>query len=209
MKKILIATTNPGKVREYSEFLKELNLTFLSLKDVGITKDVEETGTTYKENAALKAVTYSKESGIPAISDDGGLEISALGGKPGLHSRRWVGGVGKDEDIIKKMIEVSKNLAENNRRATFKIIVAFALPDGKVWTKSGNVSGIIAKKPLLKLLKGYPYRSFLYLPRLKKYYHESELTEAEQKQYNHRYKALQKLLPVIHNVILSEAKESH
>lgn len=203
MKKILIATTNPGKVREYSEFLKELNVHCLSLKDVGITTDVEEKGTTYKENAILKALTYAKESGFPALSDDGGLEIEALGGKPGLHSRRWVGGTGKDEDIVKKMIEVSKQLPENNRLATFKIVVAFALPNGNVWTKSGSVPGIIAKKPLMKLLKGYPYRSFLYLPKLKKYYHESELTPEEEKQYNHRYKALEKLKPIIREILRS------
>lgn len=209
MKKILIATTNSGKVREYSEFLKGLNVHCLSLKDVGIVTEVEETGTTYKENAILKALTYAKESGLPSLSDDGGLEISALGGRPGLHSRRWVGGTGRDEDIVKKMIEVSKQLPENNRHATFKIVIAFALSNGNVWTKAGSVPGVIAQKPLMKLLKGYPYRSFLYLPKLKKYYHESELTLEEEKKYNHRYKAVQKLLPIIQNVILSEAKESH
>lgn len=197
MKKLLIATTNIGKIREYSEFLKDLKVACVSLEDVGVMHDVEEVGKTYKENAVLKAVSYAKESGIPAISDDGGLEISALGGKPGLYSRRWVGGEGKDEDIVKKMIQVSKELPDNDRKAVFKIVVAFALPNGSAWTASGSVKGIIAKKPLLKLLKGYPYRSFLYISELKKYYHESELTKEEEKLYNHRYNALLQLMPVL------------
>ena len=201
MKKLLIATTNPGKVREYSEFLKDLPVECVSLKDVGITTEVEETGKTYKENAILKSLFYSKESLLPAISDDGGLEIAALGGKPGLYSRRWVGGEGADEDIVKKMTQVSKELPDNNRKAVFKIIVAFSLPNGKVWTSSGRVAGIIAKKPILKLLTGYPYRSFLYLPTLKKYYHESQLTVSEQRKYNHRRKALIKLIPTMKKVL--------
>ena len=76
-----------------------------------------------------------------------------------------------------------------------------ALPNGKVLSVSGSIAGVIARKPYLKILKGYPYRSFFYLPKLKKYYHEKELTEKEQKLYNHRYKAIQKLKPIIRNVL--------
>lgn len=201
MRQLLIATTNKGKIREYTQLLFDLKVKLVFLKDVGITEDVEEIGKSYRENAQLKAVFYAQKSNLPAISDDGGLEIRALGGNPGIHSRRWVGGEGKDEDIVKKMIEVSQSIAHNNRKAVFKIVVAFALPNGKVYTKTGSTQGIISKKPNLKLMKGYPYRSFLYFPRLKKHYHESELTMDEQKEYNHRYKAVRKLIPTIKKVL--------
>ena len=79
--------------------------------------------------------------------------------------------------------------------------LSLALPNGKVWSVTGEIEGIIAKKPYLKLLKGYPYRSFFYLPKLKKYYHEKELSIDEQKLYNHRYIAISRLKPIIAKVL--------
>jgi len=203
LKKLLIATTNPGKLREYKDFLADFPIQLVSLKDVVITDDIEEKGKTYKENSQTKALFYAKKSGLPAIADDGGLEIDALGGAPGVKSRRWLGYEANDEELVKNMIKVSKSLPKNNRKASFVVSISFALPDGKVWSASGKVDGLIAEKPYLKLLRGYPYRSFFYLPKLKKYYHESELTRDEMKKYNHRYMAVQKLKPIIHRVILN------
>lgn len=197
MRKLLIATTNAGKLKEISGFLKDLPLEIVSLSDIGISNDVEETGKSYVENSQLKAIFYAKKSGLPSIADDGGLEISAFSGAPGLHSKRWVGKNSTDEKIIEHMKKVSRELPDNNRKAFFKVVLSFALPLGKVWSVTGEIEGIIAKKPYLKLLVGYPYRSFFYLPKLKKYYHEKELTDREQKLYNHRYIALQKLKPIL------------
>ena len=197
MKELLIATTNVGKLKEISFFLKDLPLELLSLSDVGITDDVEEKGKTYKENSQMKALFYAKKSGLPAISDDGGLEIVAYGGAPGLKSRRWLGQNSTEEDIVNHMVKVAKELPDDNRKAYFKTVLSLALPNGKAWSVDGEIEGIIAEKPYLKLLKGYPYRSFFYLPKIKKYYHEKELTDKEQKLYNHRYIALQKLMPII------------
>ena len=95
------------------------------------------------------------------------------------------------------MIRVASKLPENNRKAVFKTVISLAFPNGKVWSVTGEIKGIIADKPYLKILKGYPYRSFFYLPQIKKYYHEDQLTEKEQKEYNHRYKAIEKLKPII------------
>ena len=197
MQKLLIATTNPGKLREYKEFLSDLTVQLVSLKDIGITDDLEETGKMYRENSQKKALFYSKKSGLPAISDDGGIEISALNNEPGIKSRRWLGHEASDEELIIHMMRVSKKLPENNRKATFRLVVSLAIPNGKVWSRMGEVEGIIAKKPHIKLLHGYPYRSFFYLPDVQKYYHESELTETEMKKYNHRYKAIIRLKPII------------
>ena len=193
MKKLLIATKNQGKIAEIKSFLKDFPLEILSLKDVGINDDVEEAGKTYEENSLLKALFYAKKSNLPVISDDGGLEIKALGGAPGVRSRRWLGYEATDEELIEYMKKISQELPENNRTAYFKTVITFAMPNGRYYQTKGQVKGEIAKKPLLKILSGYPYRSFFYLPKIKKFYHESELSKDEERLYNHRYKAIQKL----------------
>jgi len=197
MKKLLIATKNPGKIIEIKSFLKDLPFETVSLKDVDIDDDVKETGKTYEANSLKKALFYAKLSGLPTISDDGGLEIKALNGAPGVKSRRWLGHEATDEELIKHMIKVTKELPENNRTAYFKTVMTFAIPNGKYFQSKGKVKGEIAKKPLLKLLKGYPFRSFFFLPQINKFYHESQLLKEEEKVYNHRYKALTKLKPII------------
>ena len=200
MKKLLVATTNPGKLVEISSFLSDLPLTLVSLKDVGITDDVEETGKTYQENAELKARFYAAKSGLPAVADDGGLEIAAMNGEPGVRSRRWLGKETTDEILIEHMKKVARELPEDNRHATFRVVETLAMPEGRVWSAEGHVDGIIASEPNLKFLKGYPYRSFFFLPKVTRYYHESELTAQQMKQYNHRWKAIQKLIPIIRKV---------
>lgn len=200
MQKILLATTNKGKIKELSIFLHDLPIELVSLRDAGITQEVEETGTTYEENSKLKALTYAKLSGLPAISDDGGLEIAALNGEPGVQSRYWAGPEGRDVDIIEKMKKVAKELPDENRAATFRTVITLALPSGEYWQVNGKVDGVIVKEPMKSILQGYPYRSFFYLPKIKKYYHESELTKEEEKEYNHRYKAIEKLRPVLRKV---------
>src|SRR5579859_4306561 len=187
MQKLLIATTNKGKLNEMKEFLSDLPVQLLSLMDLGITQEVEEDGKTYIENAEKKARFYSYLSNLPAIADDGGLEISALNGEPGVRSRRWLGYHATDKELIDHMIEVSKKLPSDNRNACFITVDCFALPTGEMHCEEGTVAGVIAEKPHIKLLEGYPYRSFFYLPILQKYYHESELTSEEMKTYNHRY----------------------
>ncbi|MBI2031377.1 MAG: non-canonical purine NTP pyrophosphatase [Candidatus Levybacteria bacterium] len=197
MNKLLIATRNQGKLKEISQFLSDLPIKTLSLSDMGIEDEFEEKGKTYKENSRNKAIFYAKKSAIAAIADDGGIEITALGGGPGVKSRRWIGKNSTDEKIIDHMKKLSLKISDNKREAFFKTVISFALPNGQVWSSYGQVKGIIAKKPHLKLLKGYPYRSFFYLPKIRKYYHENDLTADEQKLYNHRYKAIQKLKPII------------
>jgi len=195
--KLLIATRNQGKFGEFKEFLKGLPFEIVSLQDLKITGDIKEDGKTYQENSQKKALFFAKLSNLPTIADDGGIEIAALNGEPGIKSRRWLGYEATDEEIINHMLKILKELPKGNRKAFFRAIVSFALPNGKVWSTEGEVEGIISDKPLLKLMKGYPYRSFFFIPRINKFYHESELSKKEQRLYNHRYKAVQKLLPII------------
>jgi len=197
MKKLLIATKNQGKLGEFKEFLKDLPFEIVSLKDLNINQDIEEDGKTYRENSQKKAAFFAKLSGYPTIADDGGIEISALNNQPGIKSRRWLGFEATDEEIINHMLKVSKQLPKDNRKAFFRAIVSFALPNGKIWSAFGEVEGVISDKPYLKLLKGYPYRSFFFLPAINKFYHESELSKEEERLYNHRYKAVNKLKSII------------
>ena len=127
MNKLLIATRNQGKLKEISQFLSDLPIKILSLSDIGITDEFEEKGKTYQENSQNKAIFYAKLSGLPTISDDGGIEIDALGGAPGIKSRRWVGKDSTDEKIIEKMKKVSSALPKNNRKAFFKTVVYIPL----------------------------------------------------------------------------------
>lgn len=197
MKKLLIATHNKGKIKELTKFLSDLPIKLLTLNEVNIDTDVEEVGKTYQENSQLKATFYSNKSGLPAIADDGGIEIAALNGEPGVHSRRWLGEQTTDEDLISHMIKIARDLPDDNRHAIFKTVISIALPNGKVWSVDGEIKGVISKQPYLKILKGYPYRSFFFLPKLNKYYHEKDLSKQEMTVYNHRYIAIQKIKPII------------
>lgn len=197
MKKLLIATKNVGKFKEITNFLSDLNIKTVSLGDIGIKKDICETGKNYRENSQAKALFYAKESNLFTIADDGGIEIDAFDGAPGIKSKRWLGKDSTEKDIVNHMVKIASMLPNNKRRAKFKTVISFAKPCGKVFSVTGEVGGIIAKKSYLKTLIGYPYRSFFYLPQIKKYYHEDQLTQRQQKEYNHRYKAINKLKPIL------------
>ncbi|HUD05026.1 MAG TPA: non-canonical purine NTP pyrophosphatase [Patescibacteria group bacterium] len=195
--RLLIATKNQGKVGEFKEFLKDLPFEIVSLQDLNITEDIEEDGKTYQENSQKKALFFAKLSNLPTVADDGGIEIVALNNEPGVRTRRWLGHHMSDEEIISHMLKISKELPDNNRKALFKAIVTLALPNGKCWSVSGEVEGEISKTPKISFMKGYPFRSFFYLPKINKFYYEGELSKEEERLYNHRYKAVQKLLPII------------
>lgn len=197
MKKILIATKNKGKVKEIKYFVEPLGFKIVSLVDVGIKEDVEETGKTYYENSKLKALYYAKLSKIPTLSDDGGLEIDALNGEPGVKSRRWLGHHSTDEELISHLLKILKKLPKNNRKAYLKAVITFALPNGKYFQAMGKIRGVLSKPPAKGKIKGYPFRAFFYIPKIKKYYLENELSKEEERVYNHRYKAIKKLSKVI------------
>ncbi|HCM82750.1 MAG: Non-canonical purine NTP pyrophosphatase [Candidatus Gottesmanbacteria bacterium GW2011_GWA2_44_17] len=203
MQKLLIATTNLAKLEEIQDCLSDLPFTCIGLKDIGIAQKVEETGSTFEENAILKAKTYAKLSGLPTLADDGGLEIDALNGEPGVHSHRWIHKDREDEDeeLIQHVIERMKRIPKNKRGAQLRVVIALALSHGNVHTSEGVIRGIIAPKPSSYRRKGFPYRSLLYLPELKKYYNHDELSKEENKAYNHRRKALEKLKPIILKII--------
>ncbi len=194
-RKLLIATHNPAKVQEISRLLAELPFRIVSLADLGITQDVEEDGETFTANSRKKASFYSKLTNIPSLADDGGLAIAALGGQPGVKSKRWLGENTTEQDIIAHMIMLTQTLPESARDATFSTVMTFALPSGQTWSASGSIRGIIPTHYMKRHIPGFPYRSFFYLPEIKKFHHDDELTPDEVQQYNHRAKAITKLKP--------------
>lgn len=199
--KLLIATTNPGKLAEIKQFLGDLPIELVSLSDIGITDSVEETGKTFEENAILKAKFYAAKSGFLTLADDGGFEIEALGGEPGVKSHRWVHGdrENTDEELVAYTMERMKGI--ENRSAQLRLVLALALPDGTIHTAEESVRGIIPFVPRNKITPGFPYRSLLFLPEINKYYNHDELTQEETVRFNHRKKALDKLKPLIRNII--------
>lgn len=200
MNKLLIATTNPGKLAEIRLFLSDLPVELVSLKDVGITDNVEETGKTFEENAILKAKYYAQKSGLMTIADDGGFEIDALGGEPGVHSHRWMDYTreSSDEELITYAFERMRSIPEGKRQAQLRLVLALVTEKGDVITTVEEfVVGVVPMQRSPRKVEGFPYRSILFIPEMNKYYDQDLMTPEEADRYNHRKKAVNKLKPHI------------
>jgi XTP/dITP diphosphohydrolase len=197
--KLLIATSNPGKLEEIKRFLSDISINIVGLSDMCILAEAPEIGNSFKEIAISKAKYYQAKSGLPTIADDGGLEIDALNGEPGVKSHRWVNShyESKDEELISFTLSKMNNIPLNNRGAQLRTVVAFITSSGKIVTRESFVRGIIAKHPSSHRTIGFPYRSLLFLPEIGKFYDQTLLTKAENEQYNHRGKAIKELIPII------------
>lgn len=204
MKKLLIATTNKAKLEEISEALKHVTdkgIQLVSLKDVNISIDVEETGKTFLDNAQLKAEFYGNLSGLPTLADDGGLMIDALNGEPGVKSRRWPGYEATDEELIKMALTKLHNTPTEMRTAHFRTFLYFYDPTTKAhFYESGEIHGFIAEKATSRPTNGYPYRALFILQENNKFY--DELTDEEHHDMNHRIKALRRLSAKIEKYLL-------
>lgn len=200
MQKLLIATTNPGKLKEIRRFLSDLPFTLVSLKDEGITDNVVETGETFDENAKLKAAFYAQKSGLLTLADDGGFEIDALGGEPGVHSHRWVdkSRESSDAELVAYTFERMKDVPLTKRQAQLRLVLAIANPSGDILaTAEDKVRGIVPLKPAPDIVEGFPYRSILFLPQINKFYNQDVMTDEETDRFNHRKHALQYLKPFL------------
>ncbi len=200
MKKLLIATTNPGKLAEIRTFLSDIPVELVSLSDVGITTQVEETGTTFEENAILKAKSYAQMSGLMTLADDGGFEIDALRGEPGVKSHRWVHSDrdSTDEELIAYTFTRMSDIPEKKRGARLVLVLALVVPGSPIIaTAKESIRGIVPLAPSTVRHEGFPYRSILFLPELMKFYDHMSFTPEETERYNHRKKALEKLKSII------------
>ncbi|MCL2628137.1 MAG: RdgB/HAM1 family non-canonical purine NTP pyrophosphatase [Oscillospiraceae bacterium] len=145
MNEFILATANPGKVAEMQKILGDLSISFVTRDDFGITIDVEETGTTFLENATLKAKAICKASGLPAIADDSGLIVDALSGEPGLYSSSYGGEQLTNEERYNFLLKKMKNM--EHRAAKFVCTIVCAFPSGELLTATGECLGTILEKP--------------------------------------------------------------
>lgn len=142
-KRIIIATKNEGKMKEFRRMLEPLGYEAVSAEEAGITEDVEETGTTFLENAMIKAISICKASGEPAIGDDSGLCVDALGGEPGIYTARYAGPEKDNEKNIQKLLDNMKDVPDGDRGAHFETALVCAFPDGKILKAVGQCYGSI------------------------------------------------------------------
>ena len=192
--RLLIATTNPGKVREYQTLLGDLDLELVGLQDVGITTDVNETGSTYSENATLKARAYAQLSGLLTLADDSGLEVDALGGRPGVYSSRYA----PDSPArIRKLLKELEGVSDDRRTARFHCVTALAWPDGRLELTCGTVEGVIAHAP--RGDNGFGYDPIFYLPDRGRMM--AELPPDEKDRISHRGRAAHEMRSILKRLL--------
>ncbi len=199
MKKLLLATSNPGKFNEIKKYLSDLPIEVVSLQDLNITEKVEEIGQTFKENAILKARFYFKKSNLPTLADDGGFEIDYLNGEPGVKSHRWLGYEMSDQELIEETLRRLEGVKKLDRGAQIRAVTALALPNDEVYTSEGVIKGFITDEVKTKIIPGYPFRSIFYITEFNKVL--ADLTEEEHQKINHRLKAINELKPHIIKLI--------
>lgn len=199
MNTLLIATRNPAKLAELQRFLDGIPLRLTTLDALGIFEQAPEDGRTFEENAIAKARFYHELSGLPSLADDGGIEIDALGGEPGVDSHRWVSKTHDDDDdvLIREVFQRMRGVPLDQRGAQMRLVLALVLPDGQVFTVEGVQRGIIAEQEGPHRTPGFPFRSVFYIPEIQKYYDHSVMTDEENERYNHRRKAIEKMKPIL------------
>ena len=195
MKKLLLATNNQGKIREYRSLLKGIPYEIVTPADCAITAEVEEVGATFEENATLKAATMASLSCLLSLADDSGLEVDALGGAPGPLSRRFAGENATDADRIAFLLAKLKDVPELHRAAQFRCVIAIAEPNGRVELCVGFCQGVIITEP--RGTNGFGYDPVFYLPELGKTM--AELTLGEQNLISHRARAAEQAKELLMN----------
>ncbi len=185
MQKLLIATHNQGKLHEFRQLLVDLDLEVTDLDAMGITHDVEETGTTFAENAILKARAYAEMSGLLTWSDDSGLEVDALDGRPGVYSARYGGPGLNARDRYLLLLDELRAHSRQNWHARFRCVVALVLPNGELYTVDDTLEGVITDQPAGDY--GFGYDPIFYLPDYQATL--AELSPEIKNQISHRGKA--------------------
>ena len=184
---LVIATSNLGKTAEIRDMLEDFPVNIKNLADFGPIPPIEEDGDTFDDNAYKKASFVSKILGLPALADDSGLVVDALGGAPGVYSARYAGENATDEQRYSKLLAEMKD--ETNRKAVFECVLSIAVPSGQALTYEASCEGVIAEAPAGE--GGFGYDPVFYFPPLEKTF--GQLTREEKSRVSHRGKALQEL----------------
>ena len=193
LRKLLLATNNKAKVREYRSLLRALPFELVTLSEQGINTVVNEVGESLEENAELKAVAFSAESQLTALADDSGLEVDALGGEPGPVSARCAGEGASDEERVEYLLARLKDVPWQKRSARFRCVIAIATPEEKVGFCSGECPGMITFEP--RGGEGFGYDPIFYLPVLNKTM--AELSLEVKNTVSHRGEAARKVPSVL------------
>jgi len=196
MQKVVLATGNPGKVRELADLLSDFGLDVVAQTELGVDS-AEETGLTFIENAILKARHAAEITGLPAIADDSGLAVDALGGAPGIYSARYAGEDATDQQNLDKLLVALENVPDGQRQAQFHCVLVYMrhATDPTPLVFHGSWDGEIIRSPAGE--GGFGYDPIFYVPELGKT--ASELTKAEKQAVSHRGKALELLLDAMKN----------
>jgi XTP/dITP diphosphohydrolase len=193
MPKLLLATSNAGKIREYRLLLDNLGYEITTLAEQPITKAVTESRSSYEQNARLKAVTHAKLSQLITLADDSGLEVDALNGEPGIKSARFAGKAATDADRLIALLARLDGIPWERRTARFKCLIAIATPAGQCQTCYGECPGIIALEP--KGRNGFGYDPVFFLPEKGKTM--AQLSLETKNQISHRALATQKARQIL------------
>ena len=188
--RVVVATSNVGKLREFQEALARLELDLLGLSDVGVTRMPDETGASYEENALLKAGFVALRTKLPALADDSGIEVDALGGRPGVFSARYGGEGLSDGERMAHLLDEMRTVPRKGRGATFRCVVVLATPGGEVARFEGETRGEVTVGP--RGDNGFGYDPVFESAELGKTF--AEATMAEKRSVSHRGRALQAFL---------------
>ena len=187
----VLASRNPGKLAEMREILGELGIRVMSQADAGVDVEPEETGTTFEENARIKAAAVMQACGLPAVADDSGLVVEALGGAPGVFSARY-GGESARTDAERSALLLKNMENAEHRAAKFVSVIAVAYPDGRMLTARGECCGEIAREQ--RGSNGFGYDPLFLLPDGR---HMAELSSEEKNAVSHRGRALRELKRIL------------
>ncbi|MBR2190569.1 MAG: XTP/dITP diphosphatase [Eubacterium sp.] len=193
MKKIIFATTNKNKVREVNMMMEGFDVELVPMTDMGIDVEIEETGTTFEENAIIKAKAICEMTGEIALADDSGLEVDYLDGAPGVYSSRFLGEDTPYEIKNDYIIEKLKDAKGKERSARFACAMAMVFPDGDVETCYGTIEGLIGYEQ--KGTNGFGYDPIVYVPEYEMT--TGEMTPQLKNSISHRGKALEQMKEVM------------
>jgi XTP/dITP diphosphohydrolase len=197
IEEILLATRNPDKVRELAALLGGLAIRIRTLDDFPTAPEVEEDGTTCEANALKKAREIAFATGIPSVADDTGLEVDALGGRPGVFAARYAGENASYEDNCRKLLKELDGVPPAKRTARFLTVAALAMPGGHSRVATGTLVGVIAEECVGS--QGFGYDPVFFLPELGRTL--AELTAEEKNRISHRAKAFAALRAVLQHEI--------
>ncbi|MGZ0052676.1 XTP/dITP diphosphatase [Brevibacillus gelatini] len=192
-KKVVLATRNQGKVKEFNRLFADYGWEGISLAQFEGVPEVVEDGDTFEANALKKAIEISTYLQLPALGDDSGLEVDALDGRPGVYSARYAGEEATDEQNWRKLLQELEDVPMEQRTARFRCTLALVIPGEEPIIANGACEGLIAREP--KGTNGFGYDPVFYIPELGK--RMAELLPEEKNRISHRAKAMQKLLEVL------------